>query len=67
MLKRGTLRVNRGRSRFVKNDWELQLLPIICYKKATQVFDTIGVAKDLSGFQPLAAGGSVTLKRKKPL
>lgn len=36
-------------------------------KKATQVFDTIGVVKDLSGFQPLAAGGSVTLKRKKPL
>ena len=36
-------------------------------KKRRRYLILLGVAKDLSGFQPLAAGGSVTLKRKKPL
>jgi hypothetical protein len=37
------------------------------YKKATQVFDTERVDREISGFYPQAAGGSGTLKRKKSL
>jgi len=37
------------------------------YKKATQVFDTERVDMEIGGIQPQAAGGSETLKRKKPL
>jgi hypothetical protein len=36
------------------------------YKKATQVFDTERVDTEVEGIQAKAAGGSKTLKRKKP-
>jgi hypothetical protein len=59
-----------GPSRSAEPDFDyvnLRGIPIFWYKKATQVFDTAGVDREISGNYPQAAGGSGTPKRTKSL